>query len=55
VTIQDFESFMPNLEKSRLSPASSMRVAAADAMRRSWTRPIALVATPVRMDAVLAH
>jgi pyruvate/2-oxoglutarate dehydrogenase complex dihydrolipoamide acyltransferase (E2) component len=32
-----------------------MRVAVADAMRRSWTRPIAVVALPVRMDAVLAH
>ena len=55
VTIQDFESFLSNLEKNKLTPASSMRVAVADAMRRSWTRPIALVATPVRMDAVLAH
>jgi pyruvate/2-oxoglutarate dehydrogenase complex dihydrolipoamide acyltransferase (E2) component len=38
-----------------LSLASSMRVAVADAMRRSWTRPLATVALPVRMDAVLAH
>src|SRR6185503_16388389 len=46
VTIQDFEKFIANLEKSKLSAASSMRVAVADAMRRSWTRPLATVALP---------
>src|SRR5215472_12522736 len=55
VTIQDFEKFVSNLEKSKLSQASSMRVAVADAMRRSWTRPLATVARPVRFDAMLAH
>jgi pyruvate/2-oxoglutarate dehydrogenase complex dihydrolipoamide acyltransferase (E2) component len=55
VTIQDFENFLSQLERSKLTPASSMRVAVADAMRRSWTRPIAVVALPVRLDAVLAH
>jgi pyruvate/2-oxoglutarate dehydrogenase complex dihydrolipoamide acyltransferase (E2) component len=55
VTIQDFEKFLSHLEKSKLTQASSMRVAVADAMRRSWTRPIAHVAMPVCMDAVLAH
>ena len=55
VTIQDFEKFVANLEKSRLTVASSMRVAVADAMRRSWTRPLATVALPVCMVPVLAH
>ncbi len=55
VTIQDFESFIANLEKSKLSPASSMRVAVADAMRRSWTRPLATVAIPVNLDPMLTH
>ena len=55
VTIQDFENFIAHLEKNKLSPASSMRVAVADAMRRSWTRPLATVALPVRLDAMLAH
>jgi pyruvate/2-oxoglutarate dehydrogenase complex dihydrolipoamide acyltransferase (E2) component len=32
-----------------------MRVAVADAMRRSWTRPIATVGLPVRLDALFAH
>lgn len=55
VTIEDFEKFLANLEKSRMSPASTMRVAVADAMRRSWTRPLATVALPISLDPVLAH
>ncbi len=55
LTIQDFENFIAHLENNTLTPASSMRVAVADAMRRSWTRPLATVALPVPLDAVLAH
>lgn len=55
VTIQDFENFIANLEQHRLSQASSMRVAVADAMRRSWTRPLATVAMPVCFDPLLNH
>jgi pyruvate/2-oxoglutarate dehydrogenase complex dihydrolipoamide acyltransferase (E2) component len=55
LTIEDFEKFLTNLEKQKLTPASHMRVAVADAMRRSWTRPLATVALPVRFDAMLAH
>src|SRR6266581_1645466 len=55
LTIQDFEKFLVNLERNQLSQASTMRVAVADAMRRSWTRPIATVALPVCLDAMLAH
>jgi pyruvate/2-oxoglutarate dehydrogenase complex dihydrolipoamide acyltransferase (E2) component len=55
VTIQDFEAFLLNLERSKLRPASSMRVAVADAMRRSWSRPLATVALPLVMDPILAH
>lgn len=55
VTIQDFEKYIQNLESQRLSQASSMRVAVADAMRRSWTRPLATVGLPVRLDALFAH
>jgi pyruvate/2-oxoglutarate dehydrogenase complex dihydrolipoamide acyltransferase (E2) component len=32
-----------------------MRIAVADAMRRSWTRPLATVGLPVALDALLAH
>lgn len=55
VTIQDFERFIANLERHRLSQASTMRVAVADAMRRSWTRPLATVALPVCFDGLLNH
>ena len=55
LTIQDFEKFLANLELNQLSQASSMRVAVADAMRRSWTRPLATVALPVCLDPMLAH
>jgi pyruvate/2-oxoglutarate dehydrogenase complex dihydrolipoamide acyltransferase (E2) component len=54
VTVQDFEKFIANLEKQKLTPASSMRVSVADAMRRSWTRPIANVGLPVNLDALFA-
>ncbi len=55
VTIQDFEKFIANLERHQLSQASTMRVAVADAMRRSWTRPLATVALPVLFDPLLSH
>ena len=55
VTVEDFERFIDNLEKNKLTQASPMRVAVADAMRRSWTRPLATVGLPVNLDAVLAH
>ncbi len=55
VTIQDFELFVASLEKHRLTEASSMRVAVADAMRRSWTRPLATVGLPVALERLLAH
>lgn len=55
VTIQDFEDFIEKLEQHKRSKASSMRVAVADAMRRSWTRPLATVALPACFDALLNH
>jgi pyruvate/2-oxoglutarate dehydrogenase complex dihydrolipoamide acyltransferase (E2) component len=55
VTVEDFEKFLAQLEQNRLTQASSMRVAVADAMRRSWTRPLATVALPISLDAMLAH
>ncbi|HEX3625799.1 MAG TPA: dihydrolipoamide acetyltransferase family protein [Verrucomicrobiae bacterium] len=55
VTIEDFEKFINALEKHKMREASSMRVAVADAMRRSWTRPLATVGLPVQLDALLTH
>lgn len=55
VTVEDFEKYIASLEKHKMSDASTMRVAVADAMRRSWTRPLATVGLPVILDPVLAH
>ena len=55
VTVEDFERFIANLEKQKITPASSMRVAVADAMRRSWTRPLAHVGMGVCLDPLFAY
>lgn len=55
VTVEDFEKFISELEQNHSTEASPMRIAVADSMRRSWTRPLANVTVPVVMDAVLAH
>ena len=55
LTIEDFEKFLSQLDDQKLSQASSMRVAVADAMRRSWTRPLATVGKPVLLDPLLEH
>ncbi len=55
VTVEDLEKFLAALDKNKMSPASPMRVAVADAMRRSWTRPIATVALPLILTPMLEH
>jgi pyruvate/2-oxoglutarate dehydrogenase complex dihydrolipoamide acyltransferase (E2) component len=55
VTVEDLERFLDYLEAWPSSKASPMRMAVADAMRRSWTRPLATVGLPVLLDRVLAH
>ena len=55
VTVQDFEKFIADLDNNKTTAASPMRIAVADSMRRSWTRPLATVTVPILMDSVLAH
>lgn len=55
VTVEDFEKFIRALDQNRMTDASPMRIAVADSMRRSWTRPLANVTVPVLLDAVLVH
>lgn len=55
VTVEDLERFLDYLESWPSVPASPMRMAVADAMRRSWTRPLATVGLPVLLDRVLNH
>ncbi len=53
VTIKDLETFLDGLEKQTAEDASAIRAGVADAMRRSWTRPLATVGLSVCLDPVL--
>jgi pyruvate/2-oxoglutarate dehydrogenase complex dihydrolipoamide acyltransferase (E2) component len=55
VTVEDLERFLDYLEAWPSTQASPMRLAVADAMRRSWTRPLATVGLPTLLDRVLDH
>ena len=55
VTIEDFEKFVRQLDSHSQSDASPMRIAVADAMRRSCLRPLATVGRPVLLDRLLLH
>ena len=55
VTVEDFERFMATLDDNLLTAASPMRIAVADSLRRSWSRPLATVGIPVLLDRVLVH
>lgn len=55
VTIEDLEKYLQYVETWPRLQASSMRLAVADAMRRSWTRPLASAGRPVYMDPILTH
>ena len=55
VTVEDLERFLDYLEAWPSTSASPMRLAVADAMRRSWTRPLATVGLPAVLDRVLEH
>lgn len=55
VTIKDLERFLTEMDARPHSPAPAVRLAVADAMRRSWMRPLATVGRPVLMDPLIAH
>jgi pyruvate/2-oxoglutarate dehydrogenase complex dihydrolipoamide acyltransferase (E2) component len=55
VTVEDLERFLDYLEAWPSTQASPMRLSVSDAMRRSWTRPLATVGLPVLLDRVLDH
>ena len=55
VTVEDLERFLDYIEAWPSSQASPMRLAVADAMRRSWSRPLATVGLPILLDRVLDH
>lgn len=55
VTIEDLEKYMDYIQTWPSVPASTMRLGVADAMRRSWTRPLASCGRPCNLDAMLHH
>lgn len=53
VTIKDLENFLTKIDKEKSSAASAIRAGVADAMRRSWSRPLATIGSSVNLDPVL--
>jgi pyruvate/2-oxoglutarate dehydrogenase complex dihydrolipoamide acyltransferase (E2) component len=53
VTIKDLEDFLSSIESQPAEKPSAIRTGVADAMRRSWTRPLATVGVSVCLDPVL--
>ena len=53
VTIKDLENFLTQIEGWPTEKPSAIRTGVADAMRRSWTRPLATVGLSICLDPVL--
>jgi pyruvate/2-oxoglutarate dehydrogenase complex dihydrolipoamide acyltransferase (E2) component len=53
VTIKDLESFLHKIENQTAHEASKIRAGVADAMRRSWTRPLSTIGSSVNLDPLL--
>src|SRR5712691_5879180 len=53
VTIKDLENFLHKIEDQTATEASAIRAGVADAMRRSWTRPLSTIGSSVNLDPVL--
>src|SRR5881398_92170 len=53
VTIKDLENFLHKIDNQSAKEASAIRAGVADAMRRSWTRPLSTVGSSVNLDSVL--
>jgi pyruvate/2-oxoglutarate dehydrogenase complex dihydrolipoamide acyltransferase (E2) component len=53
VTIKDLENFLHKIDGQDTEEASAMRAGVADAMRRSWSRPLATIGSSVCLDSVL--
>jgi pyruvate/2-oxoglutarate dehydrogenase complex dihydrolipoamide acyltransferase (E2) component len=55
LTANDVEKFLAELEAHPTQKASGLRLAIADAMRRSWSRPLATIGVGFSLEAILAH
>src|SRR5258708_21895664 len=52
ITIKDLENFLHKIDNQSAKEASAIRAGVADAMRRSWTRPLSTVGSSVNLDPV---
>jgi pyruvate/2-oxoglutarate dehydrogenase complex dihydrolipoamide acyltransferase (E2) component len=55
VTIEDFETYLQQVNRLPSQKASPMRLAVADSMRRSWTRPLATLGVSISLEPILTH
>jgi pyruvate/2-oxoglutarate dehydrogenase complex dihydrolipoamide acyltransferase (E2) component len=55
VTVHDFEAYLEELNRHPSKKASPMRLAVADSMRRSWTRPLATLGVSISLEPILVH
>jgi pyruvate/2-oxoglutarate dehydrogenase complex dihydrolipoamide acyltransferase (E2) component len=53
VTIKDLENFLQKIDEQTAHDASAIRTGVADAMRRSWTRPLSTIGSSVNLDSLL--
>jgi pyruvate/2-oxoglutarate dehydrogenase complex dihydrolipoamide acyltransferase (E2) component len=53
VTIKDLENFLHKIDNQSAKEASAIRTGVAEAMRRSWMRPLSTVGSSVNLDPVL--
>jgi len=53
VTIKDLENFLHKIASQTAHEASAIRAGVADAMRRSWTRPLSTIGSSVNLDPLL--
>jgi pyruvate/2-oxoglutarate dehydrogenase complex dihydrolipoamide acyltransferase (E2) component len=53
VTVKDLENFLQKIENQPAHEASAIRSGVADAMRRSWTRPLSTIGSSLNLDPVL--
>ena len=55
ITIKDLENFLHKIENQTAHEASAIRAGVAEAMRRSWTRPLSTIGSSVNLDPVLQN
>jgi len=55
VTATDVEKYLAELEEHPNQKATGLRLAIADAMRRSWSRPLCTIGVAFSLEPILAH